>query len=279
MSEKKRQWGEASLIRLLRERHAGNAWAFMQHVRNGTGWQRTTRTADAIAMGLWPSRGLHLHGFEVKVSRSDWLVELRNPAKADEIAGLCDFWWLVAADASIVQMGELPATWGLLVPTENGKALRVATAATQMEPKPIDRVFLAAVLRRAQVEQGHEAAVKEAVEAARQQWQEELEEEVTKRLANRGSADAELAKLRKALAEFQEKSGIDISEWNAGEMGEAVYKVMRGSARREAKWIVERTERMLADAREVLRELDKLEKRPAPEAQQLALGEPCPPTS
>ena len=45
---------------------------------------------------VWPSRGLYLHGFEIKVHRNDWLRELKNPAKAEEIAGYCHFWWVVA---------------------------------------------------------------------------------------------------------------------------------------------------------------------------------------
>ena len=33
------------------------------------------RYADAIAMNLWPSRGLAVHGFEIKISRGDWQRE------------------------------------------------------------------------------------------------------------------------------------------------------------------------------------------------------------
>jgi len=32
-------------------------------------------------MDLWPSGGLEIHGHEVKVSRSDWLRELKEPEK------------------------------------------------------------------------------------------------------------------------------------------------------------------------------------------------------
>ena len=56
-------------------------YALFYEVANATG-SAATRSADAIAMGLWPSRGLYLQGFEIKVSRSDWLSELKNPAKA-----------------------------------------------------------------------------------------------------------------------------------------------------------------------------------------------------
>jgi len=84
------------------------AWAFLPQVRNGTGYLRnTTRTADAIAMSLYPSRGLDLHGFEIKVSRTDWLGELKNPEKAEAIAQFCDYWWIVAPK-EIINLDEVP---------------------------------------------------------------------------------------------------------------------------------------------------------------------------
>src|SRR5438876_1169784 len=82
-------------------------------------------SADALAMSLWPSRGLELHGFEIKASRADWRTELRNPETADEIATRCDRWWIVAGSADIVTDGELPPTWGLLVPLGSALVAKV----------------------------------------------------------------------------------------------------------------------------------------------------------
>src|ERR1700693_1206177 len=39
------------------------------------------RHLDAVAMDLWPSRGLELHGIEIKVSKQDLKRELADPAK------------------------------------------------------------------------------------------------------------------------------------------------------------------------------------------------------
>lgn len=46
-------------------------WAIMWEVGEGTG-AASGRYADAVMMSLWPSRGLELHGVEIKVSKSDW---------------------------------------------------------------------------------------------------------------------------------------------------------------------------------------------------------------
>jgi len=51
---------------------------------------------------LWPSRGLHLMGFEIKAGRGDWLRELKDPGKAEGIAAYCDQWWVVAPAEVIV---------------------------------------------------------------------------------------------------------------------------------------------------------------------------------
>jgi hypothetical protein len=138
-----------SVFELLRKRYPLPAWAFLEEVRNGTGFGKVTRTADALAMSLYPSRGLHLHGFEVKVSRGDWLRELANPAKADEIAKWCHFWWVVTDDSAgpIVKPGELPATWGHL--SSDGKKLQLAREATlNSEALAPTHKFLGAILRR-----------------------------------------------------------------------------------------------------------------------------------
>lgn len=133
------------LVDALATRYASPAWAFLPDVANGTAGYKG-RTADAIAMSLWPSRGLELHGFEVKVSRGDWLRELKNPEKADGIVTHCHRWWIVVGDDKIIQQGELPPTWGLLSP--HGQGLRCRVEAPLLAVEPLDIPMLAAIFRR-----------------------------------------------------------------------------------------------------------------------------------
>jgi hypothetical protein len=53
-----------------------------EHVRSQTGFDR--RTADFVAVDTWASGKCAIHGVEVKVSRPDWLRELKDhrPAAA-----------------------------------------------------------------------------------------------------------------------------------------------------------------------------------------------------
>lgn len=129
--------------------HPNNAIIF--EFRGGTGWSRESR-ADAIAMDLWPSHGLELIGFEIKTSRQDWLREVKNPDKSEPIKQFCDRWYLVVDDHSIVHQwkNELPDDWGLIVPNYDYHftgGLKTEKEAPKLNPKPLDRVFLASLMR------------------------------------------------------------------------------------------------------------------------------------
>lgn len=140
------------LIALLGKRYAGDGFGFLPEFRGGTGWGRESR-ADAIAMDLWPSRGLELIGFELKTSRADWLRELKQPDKADPIKQFCDRWYLVVDDMSITKYDseEVPDDWGLMWPDTSRfpLELKVVKEAPKLAPMPIDRLFLASLMRRA----------------------------------------------------------------------------------------------------------------------------------
>lgn len=158
---------EASVLAALQRRYTeshgnGDRWAFATHVKSGAGFYDTTpgsfayhRIADAVAMDLWPSKGLEIHGHEIKVSRSDWLAELKQPEKSWPVRRYCDRWWLVVSDRSIIKPGELPEGWGLMAIGERtGGATveqyaRVVVAAPKLKPEAISRDFIAPLLRAA----------------------------------------------------------------------------------------------------------------------------------
>ena len=84
-----------------------------------------------------------IHGHEVKVSRSDWLAELRDPTKADAWKRYCTYWWLVAPREVVCD--DLPDGWGLLVP--HGKSLKIAVRAARLDPEPMPVRTVAALTR------------------------------------------------------------------------------------------------------------------------------------
>jgi len=218
---------EARLFTLLHGRYRPPEWCLLGQVRNATGFMSRTRTADAIAMNTYPSRGLAVHGFEFKVSRADWLQELKNPGKAEDIALMCDYWWVVV-EKEVVADGELPHGWGLLEP--HGRGLRVRAEAACMcdagvlRDRLMDRAFVAAILRR--VTEADEAIIQAAENRGRKQGRVEGAEKPRSM-----ASDAKLAELESALAAFTRASGVDIRTWHAEEIGKAVKAVLSLQAR------------------------------------------------
>jgi chloramphenicol 3-O-phosphotransferase len=218
----------SGLINMLRARYPSNAYAFFEELRNGTGYSRAARSADAVAFSLWPSRGLELMGFECKVSRSDWKRELDAPAKAEAIQQYCDRWWVVVSDASFVAAGELPPTWGLLAATkgfEPDSKLKVVKEAPKLEAKPLDRLMLASMFRN--IADGEEARFRARAD------QLILERQ---KLADMTAVERELAHLKRVhqvlvedVREFEKASGVNVmgNRYDGPRVGELLALVGR----------------------------------------------------
>lgn len=190
----------------------------MFEVGDATG-TRQTRWADAVAMNLYPSRGLEIHGFEVKASRSDWLSELKNPAKSAPVQQYCDRWWIVAPPG-VVADGELPPTWGLL--EAKGGKLRQVCAAPKLEAKPVTRAFVAAMLRRAS--EADNAEVEAAVEKRVTELRERDEKYIEQRIDSRTAA---AKRIEDRIAKIKEITGVELDHWcNEEELGRAVKMVL-----------------------------------------------------
>jgi hypothetical protein len=203
-------------------RRFGPPWyAFFGEVRNCTGFaKRTIRTADAIAMSLYKSRGIDLYGFEIKVDRGDFLHEMKKPEKAEEIAQHCDFWFLVTGDAAVASPDELPRPWGLML-VEGGKVkIRKKAERLQPEGSPVARTFVASLLQRA----SKASPERKALEQARQEGVEEAFEQARNTAAydfNRLKEEAD--DLKRRVKEFEKASGVSIANrWDVGDVGQAV---------------------------------------------------------
>ncbi len=237
----------ANVYELLRARYPSNTHALLFEVRNDAGFS-ADRSCDALAMGLWPSRGLKLAGFEIKESRADWLREYRNPEKAEAFSVFCDEWWIVAGDSSIVQMDELPEKWGLLV-AKGQRFQCVKQAPKNPTPMPLDRGLLAAILKRAHDQAS--APVKAEFERGRAAGRKELEAQLEREKETRGR---ELQELRKAVYDFERASGVTIKSWNGEQIGQAVRFVLDGGHKRHEL----QTESMLNTAKNVVAAIEAL---------------------
>jgi hypothetical protein len=146
---------EADIITLLRRRYGqhytGNGgnprYVCASHVRDRL-W--AARTADFLAMECSEMHGNAIHGHEIKCSRSDWLRELGQPEKAEAFRRYCDYWWLVAAERSVVaDLSELPDGWGLLY-VRGSRLVGARPPTRNADVQPMPRGMIASFIRRSQ---------------------------------------------------------------------------------------------------------------------------------
>lgn len=182
---------------LLRTRYAHPEWALAFEVADATG-ARGTRYADAVAMNLYPSRGLAIFGFEIKVSKSDFMREIKSPDKSVAVQRYCDFWWIVAP-AEAVDESLLPLNWGW-IEAKNG-SLKARVSAVRLKPEPVSRDFLAALLRRNTAADADEIGklVYDRVERMRQDDQKRIDAEVSRKTKDAEAAIQKMASLRAKL--------------------------------------------------------------------------------
>lgn len=247
---------ESAVLKALRQRFPAPAWAMLAGVGNGTGG-RADRWADAVAMSVWPSRGLEIHGFEIKVNRGDFLRELKQPRKAEAVGQYCDRWWIAAGSKKIARPEELPPAWGLLVP--HGKTMKIIKDAGRTDAAQLNRTFVAAVLRRASEAYDVDAirskilrelkaeAYAEAQEAARRHCETEME-----LLRDREShAREELYRVQRALLNVTEEG------YAPGVMREAIGLLSKLRGWQGLPNRIAQVQRIVAKQRELLGEAEQ----------------------
>lgn len=233
-----------TLRALLRRKYPADQYAMLYEVRDAAG-HGASNSADVLMVGLWPSRGCMLEGMEIKVSRSDWLRELKRPQKAEAFVGYCDRWWVVAASPDLVKPNELPPTWGLMAVKARG--LSVITQAPALTPKPVDRSLLAAMLKRATDTAANSPEVKATIEARLKAQDDQFEDRVRWRTNH---LQSQLSALQKGVDEFEKKSGLKINAYNGGTLGEAVKRIQAGE-----DWTVKRNLKAFETTRRQVTEL------------------------
>lgn len=213
-----KDWTEREVFKRLRHVFPSPAHVLIPQVRNGTGHSRKqARTADALALSVWPSRGLWMAGVEIKVSRSDWKKEFADPEKASEFIKWCHYWY-VAAPVGVVPTAELPINWGLIEVEAN--TAKVVTVPKSLEPEKPDLLLVCSLLRsftehytsNVDVSAKAEAEMKSVVETATFDLKYKLED------------------LQRKVDEFEKTAGVKIADgWLQKDIGKAVKLILESS--------------------------------------------------
>lgn len=230
-------------------------YAMLFEVRDAAGLN-SSRSADAMAISLWPSRGCEIIGFEIKEHRSDWLRELKNPAKAEPIYKYCDRWYILSGGPDVVAEQEVPEPWGFM--RMQGSTIRTIKGSPKNKEKHhIAPSFMAAVLKRATTGMIHESQIKEMVE-------EQCKNQIKVISDNEASARRELSDIKQQIQVFEKESGIKITEYEwrndrieiISKAAPAIRHVMSGGAEEQLASI----KRLELAARTILESIEMVNK-------------------
>lgn len=146
------------LVAAITKRHARSVrqrtdnWAVFPEFRVGTGYARNTRTADVesridvLAFPLWPGSGDGVTAYEIKVSRSDFLSEIRKPLKRRPALRYSNLFFFVTPEG-LLKQGEVPVECGLLEVSKQG-VVNVIVPAPWRDSFHPTTTFVASVCRR-----------------------------------------------------------------------------------------------------------------------------------
>lgn len=222
------------LLALLRAKYAPPAFALVTEVPDATSVNKS-RSCDAMAFGCWKSAGMVIHGFEIKVSRSDWLKELNDRSKAATFEPFVHHWWIVAAPG-IVKLEELPRAWGLMEPSGNG--LKVRSGADLRVPQPVSTQMLSAFMRRACSMAPATTELKAARDLGYRECAEKRDKLEQRRKSSESDHDGVWKKahdqFKASLDAFEAASGIAINSYNGGHVGKefAAFRTLLNSTAR-----------------------------------------------
>jgi len=124
-------------------------YVFFEELRIGTGYGRDAEQyIDAWVMDCYPSTGMERTSFEIKVSRGDFLAELKNPLKRRAGLLVSNRFYFVTP-VGLVKPAELPLECGLIeYNPASSLPFNTVTLAPYRDTGPASWRFLASIARR-----------------------------------------------------------------------------------------------------------------------------------
>jgi hypothetical protein len=218
---------------LLNDKYSlGDECLIAFEVNEGTG-SSAGRRIDAIAMSLWPSKDYKIIGFEIKVSRADWLNELKQPEKSFPIAQFCDEFYLVAP-AGVLGIDEIPKTWGYIQASE--KSLLTKIRAPKREAIQTDRPFMASLIRSLVKKYQNKNLIAAQVDNIRIKMEDDFQRRTK---ADFRHLNDEISSLNNIIHDFNTQTGMKMNRYNFGNIVEVVK--MMNDAKSKNKYVSDLT--------------------------------------
>lgn len=211
----------------------------------------SNRRADVVHVGLWQNRGAgRIDVCELKTSRSDFLREINDPAKAEAWWPYSTAFWLVVPHVSIAKPEDLPPGWGLMVPSGRGRRFKVLVKPEERTPQ-IDVPLLLTLLKNTETTRTN-TIQRLRQDHARDSYQRE--QELRKELASK--ADPKVAGRLALLDKLEARLGMPLNDypWNgSGIQTDTAADVLKDYAANAAAFAEAQS-----DLRHRARELDQI---------------------
>ncbi|WP_049562220.1 hypothetical protein [Nonomuraea sp. SBT364] len=169
----------------------------------------SNRRCDLLRIGVWASRGHGIDVHELKTSRSDWLRELDEPAKAEAWWPYSSRFWVVAS-ARMIRPEEIPTGWGLMEPPDraNRRRFRIVVKPAERQPK-LTIALLADLVGRADNIRARE------IWNLKQEHRNELYQQAEKIRAEAGATrlDFDTQERLELLDKLEAALGVRLTEW------------------------------------------------------------------
>ena len=238
---------------LLRAKYAENECLLVKEVADSTSRRRYL---DYMVINLWESRGQSIIGIEEKSYRSDWLNELKNPAKQELHAPYCDYFYLLTTKEGVANLEEIPENWGWMA--VKGDKIVTMKKAPKLDAKPMSKSMMVGIMRRAadKTDFVHKDSIKDEI-------QSKVDYALEKQNRQRDYELNRLRDLRKSVDAFEEASGLKIDSYfpDGRTIGEKVKYVMRydiSDMVRSLKMFNENVKRLADKTEEALNEYEKI---------------------
>ena len=231
------------------------------------------RRADALWVSAIRSSPYGLVGHELKVSRSDLLVELADPAKCDPWMQYCDQWWLVISDPALIDGLDIPENWGIMAPPSG----RLRRSMTVLRPGPrLHPIDQAPGLRRLLSWQMHHYGSRTANAEYQMERERRESESLRRQLADRANVATHVHPETKRISDLirQAQSRLRANENWAPIEDEVIVMALADAAatRDHARSLRRRMNNLLRDLEGCLKQFD-LARADAERAAQLGLAE------
>lgn len=169
------------------------------------------RRIDVLVMGLWPSTGQKLFGFELKVDRRDFLREIADHTKAEGWMQVVDAFYFVTTPG-VVQAGEIPAGCGHLE-LRGEKLMTKAYPIHKGTQQPIPRSVTARMIAR--MAEANERRMRDAQQEMRREALADAGKSLEREplVARTKMLEEELRKERERTTDLCKLAGIDPHDW------------------------------------------------------------------